>query len=201
MIRLAPAIVALLWAASPVLALAEESAPPWVDPPPRGKVQPAELPSAIATLPTAPLPGEPLAPPEAPVALEPSAWSARTASIDPTPSHVVPPVLRRMTAPAGQSEGVRGNGSATRRRPTQPQEPASLTIINGRDLAVSDVAVTAEGGGSVHSGPLEPNRKAVVKLPRRTGCRIAVTSINEAEGASERLELDACKVRVVRLVN
>ena len=49
--------------------------------------------------------------------------------------------------------------------------------------------------------PLEPNSKAVVKLPRRTGCRIAVTSINEAEGASERLELDACKVRVVRLVN
>ncbi len=85
--------------------------------------------------------------------------------------------------------------------PTKPKPAASLVITNARAVPATDVAIDVNGQTVRVSKPLAPKAKATLKLPKMSGCTVAVAAAFEDETTAELGEFDVCKDRTVRLTD
>jgi hypothetical protein len=83
-----------------------------------------------------------------------------------------------------------------------PSKPVSAVIItNARDVPATDIAIGANGKTVRLAKPLAPKAKATLKLPKMTGCMVAVAATFEDESTAELPELDICKDGTLRLTD
>jgi hypothetical protein len=82
---------------------------------------------------------------------------------------------------------------------TQPRAAAALTILNKRKTPVTTVSVTAEAKTVRHTGPLAPNAKVSLKLPKMKGCLVTVAAASQGGKVSKLGDVDVCKETLVRL--
>jgi hypothetical protein len=82
---------------------------------------------------------------------------------------------------------------------TQPRAAAALTILNKRKTSVTTVTVTAEAKTVRHAGPLAPNAKVSLKLPKMKGCLVTVATASQGSKVSKLGDVDVCKETLVRL--
>ena len=68
-------------------------------------------------------------------------------------------------------------------------------------MPATTITVTAEAKPVSHAGPLAPNAKATLKLPKMKGCLVTVTATFEGESVSDGGDIDVCKVKLVRLTD
>ena len=85
--------------------------------------------------------------------------------------------------------------------PTKPNSVSTVLITNAREVSATDVAIGANGQTIRLSKPLAPNAKTTLKLPKMSGCLVAVAATFEDEATAELPELDVCKDRNVRLTD
>lgn len=52
-----------------------------------------------------------------------------------------------------------------------------------------------------HAEPLAPNAKVTLKLPKMTGCFVAVAATVEEGSVSDGGGIDVCRVKLVRLTD
>jgi len=76
-----------------------------------------------------------------------------------------------------------------------------VAVVNGRDIPATTITVTAGGKAVSQAGPLAPNAKATLKLPKMKGCLITVAATFEGGSVSDGGTIDVCKVRLVRLTD
>jgi hypothetical protein len=84
---------------------------------------------------------------------------------------------------------------------SKPAKASTLKIVNGSEVPVTAVTITAEAKAVGHAGPLSPQAEAVLKLPKLKGCQITVAAALEGGVLSELGAVDVCKVKLVRLTN
>jgi hypothetical protein len=107
-----------------------------------------------------------------------------------------PPTL----APVGPPFTPAGPQPKRRAAPvTQPRAAAALTILNKRKTPVTTVTVTAEAKTVRHAGPLAPNAKVSLKLPKMKGCLVTVAAASQGGKVSKLGDVDVCKETLVRL--
>jgi hypothetical protein len=85
--------------------------------------------------------------------------------------------------------------------PTKPKPASALVITNAREVRAIDVAVGANGQTVRLTRPLGPNAKATLKLPKMSGCMVAIAANFEDETAAELGEFDTCQDSTVRLTD
>ena len=152
----------------------------------------------VETVPTAP------PTPPRPVSDEPSA---------PTPPVVAPNTARSSEAGAPtsgplESPAVPLPTGAPTSRPIEPlaQTPkgslrhsaTTLTVVNGRAVSTTTVAVLVGTKAVARSGPLASNTRVTLKLPPIKGCRVSVVaSFPGWYSAIARGRIDVCKTRRV----
>src|SRR5215218_124020 len=165
----------------------------------------------VETIPTAPP-----APPR-PVSDEPTSAS--------TPPVVAPEARSSETAPAPLATGAPTSGplespavplpiGAPTSRPIEPPAHApkgslaagpkerhsatTLTVVNGRAISTTTVAVLVGTKAVARSGPLASNTRVTLKLPQIKGCRVSVVaSFPGWYSAIARGKIDVCKTRRV----
>jgi len=83
-----------------------------------------------------------------------------------------------------------------------PTKPASAVLItNAREVAVTDFIVEAGGQTVRLAKPLAPKGKTTLKLPKMSGCIVAVAATFEDESTADLSELDVCKDKTVRFTD
>ncbi len=86
-------------------------------------------------------------------------------------------------------------------KPPEPGAAAALTIVNGSETPATSITVTGEAKVISHAGPLAPNAKATLKLPKMKGCLVTVAVTFEEGSVSDGGDIDVCKVKLVRLTD
>jgi hypothetical protein len=80
-------------------------------------------------------------------------------------------------------------------------QATSLTIVNARSVAATQVMAEAAGRTSTLAKPVAPNGRAVLRLPATRSCTINLT-VTFADGeTSDVQDHDACLDRIVRLTD
>jgi hypothetical protein len=107
------------------------------------------------------------------------------------------------TAPASADAPVAAEPAAAPKPKLRPKPSGpSLTVVNARDTAATQVAVVAGGKTIRTSKPLAPKARAVMKLPRMKGCTVTVAAAYAGDDAlTEVGEVNVCKEKSVRLVD
>ena len=160
-------------------------------------------PSQPATVPTAPpapsrvVPDEP-GPSTPPVGAPNKSAPSSSETAAPRSSETAPAPLPT-GAPAGPIESpaqaAKGSSAA---RPTERYSATMLTVVNGRAVSATAVAVLVGTKAVARSGPLASNTRVTLKLPRIKGCRISVVaSFPGWYSAITRGKIDVCKSRRV----
>jgi hypothetical protein len=85
--------------------------------------------------------------------------------------------------------------------PTKPNPASAVLITNAREVTVTDISVEAAGQTVRLAKPLAPKAKATLKLPKMSGCIVAVAATFEDESTAELPELDVCKDKTVRFTD
>lgn len=85
--------------------------------------------------------------------------------------------------------------------PTKPNPASAVVITNAREVAATDISVEAGGQTVRLAKPLAPKAKATLKLPKMSGCVVAVAAAFEDESTAELPELDVCKDKTVRFTD
>ena len=85
--------------------------------------------------------------------------------------------------------------------PTKPNPASAVLVTNSREVAVTDMAIEAGGQTVRLAKPLAPKAKATLKLPKMSGCIVAVAATFEDESTADLSELDVCKDRNVRFTD
>jgi hypothetical protein len=85
--------------------------------------------------------------------------------------------------------------------PTKPNPASIVHITNTRDITVTDISVDAGGQTVRLAKPLAPKGKTTLKLPKMSGCIVAVAATFEDESTAELPELDICKDKTVRFTD
>jgi hypothetical protein len=176
--RVTRALVVVAATLSSPAAVAQAEAEPEVAP-----AEPVELVPAAppATAPPSPPPdeAEPSTPTRAaptpspvmektsPVETAPAPLPA-TADKPPAPSSVAPVASPAPTSPPRK-------GPPAGRRET-PRSATTLTIVNGRAVPATSVAVLVGATVVTRSGPLAPNGRVTLTLPRVKACRVSVVA-------------------------
>jgi hypothetical protein len=77
-----------------------------------------------------------------------------------------------------------------------------LTVINQRTVPLTELIISDGQGAQIGglTAPLEPGKRATVKLTRGSACEVLVTAGFADEGQSENTA-DACKDRTLRLTD
>jgi hypothetical protein len=149
---------------------------------------PAEPVQVVPTAPPAPTPPvsepteavPPTSPPSTPAVApspeRPSPGEAAPAQVSPgtdTPTTPASPSIAPTAQPALAGH-PRSGGSARKREPPRPA--ATLTIVNGRAVPATAVAVLAGGKVVARSGPLAANARVTLKLPGSKTCHVSVVA-------------------------
>ncbi len=85
--------------------------------------------------------------------------------------------------------------------PTKPKPASALIITNAREVPATDVAIDANGQTVRVIKPLAPKAQTTVRLPKMSGCMVAVAATFEDEATAERAEFDVCQDRTIRLTD
>jgi len=85
--------------------------------------------------------------------------------------------------------------------PSKPRPATSLQITNARGVATTTVEVQAGGQFVSLDRPLTPQDKGVLKLPKVTGCTVALTAAFLDDTTIEVPDLDICREKGVRLTD
>lgn len=85
--------------------------------------------------------------------------------------------------------------------PQKPKSVSTVLITNSREVPATDVSVGVDGQTVRLAKPLPPKTKTTLKLPKVTGCIVAVAATFEDESTAELPVLDVCKDRTVRFTD
>ena len=107
------------------------------------------------------------------------------------------------TAPAPAEAPAAADPAAAPKPKLRPKPSGpSLTIVNARDTAATQVAVTAGDKTFRTSKPLAPKARTVMKLPRMKGCTVMVAAAYAGDDElTEVGEVNVCKEKSVRLTD
>jgi hypothetical protein len=160
------------------------------------EVAPSQPVETVPTAPPAPsrvVPDEP-APSTPPVGAPNESAPSSSETAAPRSSETAPAPLPT-GAPAGPIESpaqaAKGSSAA---RPTERYSATMLTVVNGRAVSATAVAVLVGTKAVARSGPLASNTRVTLKLPRIKGCRISVVaSFPGWYSAITRGKIDVCK--------
>jgi len=188
-VLLSVALAATLWssAALPQAETETEVAPS----------QPVETVPTAPPAPPRPVSDEPSAP-TPPVVAPNTASSSETAPAPlptgaPTTGPLVPlptgaPTSRPVESPAQPPKGSLAAG------PKERHSATTLIVVNGRAVSTTTVAVLVGTKVVARSGPLAPNTRAALKLPKIKACRVSVVaSFPGWYSAITRGKIDVCK--------
>jgi hypothetical protein len=85
--------------------------------------------------------------------------------------------------------------------PAKPKPPSTVVITNARAVATTEVAIGV-GEQSVRlSKPLASKAKTALKLPKMSGCVVAVAASFEDESTADLGEFDVCKDSTIRFTD
>jgi hypothetical protein len=85
--------------------------------------------------------------------------------------------------------------------PTKLKPASALVITNAREVPAIDVAIDANGQTVRIAKPLASKAKTTLKLPKMSGCTVAVTATFEDQSAAELGEFDVCQDSTIRLTD
>ena len=182
----AVAFAAMLWSSA---ALSQADAETEVAP-----SQPVETAPIAPPAPSRVVPDEPAASPPPVVAPNTSAPSSSETAPAPLPTGA--PTSGPLESPA---QAPKGSSAA---RPQERHSATTLTVLNGRAVSATAVAVLAGTKAVARSGPLASNAKVTLKLPRIKVCRVSVVATFPGwYSAVTRGNIEVCKTGrvVVRL--
>lgn len=97
--------------------------------------------------------------------------------------------------------GLLLSATAAMAAPTKTNPASTVVITNAREVAATDISVEANGQTVRLAKPLAPKAKATLKLPKMSGCVVAVAAAFEDESTAELPELDVCKDKTVRFTD
>jgi len=158
---------------------------------------------AVSSSPLAHQAAEPEAPSPSPLPDEATPGTQPLADSAPSPDHgranpveAVP--AKPETPPATPAAPVASSAPTLARRPSATREApgrAGLTIVNGRAITATSVAVLVGAKVVRRSGPLASRTRVTLNLPRSIGCRVAVVASFPWGYSSLRSgKVDVCKV-------
>ena len=193
-VLLSVALAATLWssAALPQAETETEVAPS----------QPVETIPTAPPAPPRPVSDEPTSASTPPVVAPNTASSSETApaplptgapTTGPLESAAVPlptgaPTSRPVESPAQAPKGSLAAG------PKERHSATTLTVVNGRAVSTTTVAVLVGTKAVARSGPLAPNTRVALKLPKIKACRVSVVaSFPGWYSAITRGKIDVCK--------
>jgi hypothetical protein len=84
---------------------------------------------------------------------------------------------------------------------TKPKPASALVITNARAVPATDVAISVGADTVRLSKPLAAEAKATLKLPKISGCMVAISASFEDEATVELDEFDVCKEKTIRFTN
>src|SRR5829696_156559 len=146
----------------------------------------------VETVPTAqPAPPRPVS--DEPKAPTPPVVAPNTASeTAPAPLPTGAPTSRPVESPAQAPKASLAAG------PKERHSATTLTVVNGRAVSTTTVAVLVGTKAVARSGPLASNTRVTLKLPQIKGCRVSVVaSFPGWYSAIARGKIDVCKTRRV----
>ena len=197
-VLLSVALAATLWSSA---ALPQAEAETEVAP-----SQPVETIPTAPPAPPRPVSDEPTSASTPPVVAPNTASSSETApaplptgapTSGPLESAAVPlpteaPTSRPVESPAQAPKGSLAAG------PKERHSATTLTVVNGRAVSTTTVAVLVGTKAVARSGPLASNTRVTLKLPPIKGCRVSVVaSFPGWYSAIARGKIDVCKTRRV----
>ena len=98
------------------------------------------------------------------------------------------PTSRPVESPAQAPKGSLAAG------PKERHSATTLTVVNGRAVSTTTVAVLVGAKAVARSGPLAPNTRVALKLPKIKACRVSVVaSFPGWYSAITRGKIDVCK--------
>ncbi len=97
--------------------------------------------------------------------------------------------------------GLLLSATAAMAAPTKTNPASTVVITNAREVAATDISVDVDGQTVRLAKPLAPKAKATLKLPKMSGCVVAVAAAFEDESTAELPELDVCKDKTVRFTD
>ena len=92
-------------------------------------------------------------------------------------------------------------GTAAIAAPSKPKPASTVLITNARGVPATRVSVGVEGQSASLAKPLAPNTKATLKLPKVSGCTVAVAATFEDDSTADLPDLDICKDRTIHLTD
>jgi hypothetical protein len=186
-VLLSVALAATLWSSA---ALAQAETETEVAP-----SQPVETVPTAPPAPPRPVSDEPSAP-TPPVVAPNTASSSETAPAPlptgaPTTGPLVPLPTGAPTSRPVESPAQAPKGSLA---PKERHSATTLTVVNGRAISTTTVAVLVGTKAVARSGPLAPNTRVALKLPKIKACRVSVVaSFPGWYSAITRGKIDVCK--------
>ena len=158
------------------------------------EVAPSQPVETVPTAPPAPsrvVPDEPAA--STPPVVAPNTSAPSLPETAPAPLPTGAPTSGPFESPA---EAPKKGSSAA--RPQERHSATTLTIMNGRAVSATAVAVLVGSKAVAQSGPLASNARVTLKLPRIKSCRVSVVaSFPGWYSAITRGKIDVCKTRRV----
>jgi hypothetical protein len=85
--------------------------------------------------------------------------------------------------------------------PSKPKPASALVITNAREVPATDIAIGANGQTVRIKKPLAPQAKTTLKLPKMTGCQVAIAASFPDEATIQMDEFDVCKDDTIRLTD
>jgi hypothetical protein len=83
----------------------------------------------------------------------------------------------------------------------QTKPASALVITNARAIPATDVAISVGADTVRLSKPLAAKAKATLKLPKISGCMVAVSASFEDEATVEFDEFDVCREKTIRFTD
>jgi hypothetical protein len=85
--------------------------------------------------------------------------------------------------------------------PSKPKPASALVITNAREVPATDIAIGANGQTVRIKKPLAPQAKTTLKLPKMTGCQVAIAATFPDEASVQMDEFDVCEDNTIRLTD
>ena len=151
-------------------------------------------------------PPEPIPVPVAPVETAPASPPTTDPGVSlvvtaPTPVEPAPPAPPATAAAPGAPPATPPPEPRVVTKPPKPRAATALTVVNGREIPTTTITLMAGAKAVSHAEPLAPNAKVTLKLPKMTGCFVAVAATFEEGSVSDGGDIDVCKVKLVRLTD
>ena len=114
------------------------------------------------------------------------------------------PLLGQTITPTAPAAGAAGTAAAPVTRTVR--QPAasptiSLTVVNARGVAATQIVAEVSGQVVTLPKPLAPNARVVWQLPRGAGCLVSLSVTYQDGEVAEVEDYDACADKTLRLTD